>query len=70
MTGPSLKGVVQNGHHPSKKYFIEYIRNEQRLIDQNDKYMLEINKQYKFDYKHNFKLIDQEIEQLIAYIAE
>ncbi|GAA0734892.1 hypothetical protein GCM10009430_49550 [Aquimarina litoralis] len=70
MTGPSLKGLVQKERYPSKEYFFEYIRNEQKLIDRNDKHALAINEEYNFGYKHHFELSDQEVEQLLEYIAE
>lgn len=70
MTGPSLKGLVQNDRYPSKEYFFEYIRNEQKLIDGKDKYAKAINEKYSLDYQHNFKLSDLEVEQLLEYIAE
>lgn len=70
MTGPSLKGLVQNERYPSKEYFFEYVRNEQKLVEQKDKYTLAINEEYNFDYKHHFELSDLELEQLLEYIAE
>ncbi len=70
MSGPSLKGIVQNGHYPSTDYFIKYMRNEQSLIEQNDQFALAINEKYTFDYKHHFELSDLEFQQLLEYIAE
>ncbi|MBW1296333.1 c-type cytochrome [Aquimarina litoralis] len=70
MTGPSLKGLVQNERYPSKEYFFVYVRNEQKLVERKDEYALAINKEYSFDYKHYFKLSDLEIQQLLEYIAE
>ncbi|WP_281990062.1 c-type cytochrome [Aquimarina aggregata] len=70
MTGPSLKGLLQNKRYPSKEFFFEYLRNEQKLIEEKDKHTLSINEEYNFDYKHHFELSDLEIEQLLEYIAE
>lgn len=70
MTGPSFKGLVQNGRYPSKEYFYDYVRNEQKLIDNNDEYAKAINDEYSYDYVHQFELTDTEIEQLLEYIAE
>ena len=70
MTGPSLKGLVQNGNYPSKEYFFDYVRNEQKLNDEKDEYAKAINDEYSLDYVHQFKLTDIEVEQLLEYIAE
>ena len=70
MVGPSLKGLVQNGRYPSREYFYEYVRNENKLIEQNDEYAKAINDEYSRDYSHEFKLTDLEVEQILEYISE
>ena len=70
MVGPSLKGLVQNGRYPSKEYFYEYVRNENKLIEQNDEYAKAINDEYSRDYSHEFELTDLEVEQILEYISE
>ncbi|XLS27936.1 c-type cytochrome [Flavobacteriaceae bacterium M23B6Z8] len=70
MTGPGLKGLVQNDRYPSEAYFYTYIRNEQELIEANDAYAIAINKEYTTNYMHQFKLTDKQVEQLLAYISE
>jgi len=66
--GPALKGVFQKNNYHSNEYFYTLITNEQKLIDQNDEYILSLRQEYNINYKHQFKLSDKEIERLLEYI--
>ncbi len=70
MTDPSLRGLVQNKPYPSKAYFYEYVRNEQKLHDEKDAYAKAINDEYNYDFSHQFNFTDIEVEQLLEYIAK
>ena len=68
--GPALKGVLQRNNYYSNEYFYTLITNEQELIDQNDEYSVSLRREYNFNFKHQFKLSNKEIEQLMEYLHD
>jgi len=46
------------------------VRNENKLIDQNDAYAMAINAEHSSNYAHEFKLTDLEVEQILEYISK
>ena len=67
MTGPKLEGVLDK--IPSEKWFELYIKNEDSLLKNGDKYANEISKFSTVNNVHNFnELTTDEINILKKYI--
>ncbi|MFC7356703.1 c-type cytochrome [Jejudonia soesokkakensis] len=70
MVGPSLKGIVQREEYPSNEYFIDYVLNENKLLENNDEHAKAINTEYDYDYIHQFKLSNLETSKILEYLNE
>lgn len=68
--GPALSGLFNNDSYPSREYFYEHVRNEQKLLDEKDEYAMYINEMYISYFVHEFELTDEEMELLLDYIAD
>lgn len=69
LTGPKMNGILDRV--PSKKWLIEFITNQDSLIEIEDEYTLEIMKWSAVRWNHNFnELRKQGLDDLINYIEQ
>lgn len=68
LTGPKMSGVLDRV--PSEEWLKQFITNQDSLIKVRDEYTLEIIKESKVEWSHNFKELEEnELEELLEYIS-
>jgi len=68
MTGPALRGIVDDNKFPYKNYLFDFITREDSLNKVNDTYSKLINEEYRMNFSHEYKLTEIEFNNLVEYL--
>lgn len=70
MTGPALAGVEERWSNYPREDLFTFIRGSQKMIAEGYPRATQIWDEFKPNIMSNFNLKDEEMEYLLAYVAE
>lgn len=70
LTGPALRGVTERWAEYPKEDLYNWIRNSQKMVQEEHPRAVKIYKEWFPTYMNSFNFTDEEIEALLIYIEQ